>query len=105
LFNQQPSPETPLPKAHWNGAVIAESEAVEKVEGNAYFPPEAVDRAKLRPSDTKTNCPWKGEASYYDVVVGDEVNRDAAWYYPEPKSAASQIKDHVAFWRGVIIDD
>lgn len=94
-----------MPRAQWKGAVIADSESVENVEGNAYFPPDSVDQTNLRPSSTKTNCPWKGEASYYDVVVGDEVNRDAAWYYPDPKSAASQIKDHVAFWRGVSVDD
>lgn len=94
-----------MPKAIWNEAVIAESDEVETVEGNAYFPPDKVDLTKLRPSDTKTTCVWKGEASYYDVVVGDEVNPDAAWYYPDPKAAASNIKDHVAFWRGVTVEE
>lgn len=88
-------------KAIWNGAVIAESDKTIVVEGNHYFPPESVRREYLQPSDTHTTCPWKGIASYYHVVVGGEVNRDAAWYYPEPKPAASHIKDYVAFWRGV----
>jgi uncharacterized protein (DUF427 family) len=88
-------------KAIWNGAVIAESDATIVVEGNHYFPPESVRREYLQPSDTHTTCPWKGVASYYHVVVGGQVNRDAAWYYPEPKPAASHIKDYVAFWRGV----
>ncbi|MBC7243011.1 MAG: DUF427 domain-containing protein [Anaerolineae bacterium] len=88
-------------KAIWNGTVIAESDTTIVVEGNHYFPPESVRREYLQPSDTHTTCPWKGVASYYHVVVGDQVNRDAAWYYPEPKPAASHIKDYVAFWRGV----
>jgi uncharacterized protein (DUF427 family) len=88
-------------KAIWNGAVIAESDTTIVVEGNHYFPPESVRREYLQPSDTHTTCPWKGVASYYHVVVGGQVNRDAAWYYPEPKPAASHIKDYVAFWRGV----
>lgn len=88
-------------KATWNGAVLAESDDTVVVEGNQYFPPESVNREYFRASETHTVCPWKGTASYYDVVVGGEVNRDAAWYYPQPKDAAGQIKDHVAFWRGV----
>jgi uncharacterized protein (DUF427 family) len=90
-----------MPKAIWNGATIAESDDTVVVEGNHYFPPEAVHRELLRLSDTHTTCPWKGEASYYSIEVDGEVNRDAAWYYPAPKDAAAQIKDHVAFWRGV----
>jgi uncharacterized protein (DUF427 family) len=74
------------------------------VEGNQYFPPGAVKREHLRPSEKHTTCPWKGVASYYDVVVDGQVNEDAAWYYPEPKDAAKQIKDHVAFWRGVTVE-
>jgi uncharacterized protein (DUF427 family) len=93
-----------MPRATWNGAVLAESEHTEMVEGNHYFPPEAVRREHLRHSDTHTVCGWKGTASYYDVVVGGEVNKDAAWYYPEPKDAAEQIKGHIAFWRGVHIE-
>jgi len=74
------------------------------VEGNHYFPPAAVKREHLRPSETHTICSWKGTASYYDLVVGDQVNRDAAWYYPDPKAAAAEIKDYVAFWRGVTVE-
>jgi uncharacterized protein (DUF427 family) len=93
-----------MPRASWNGAVIAETTGFESVEGNVYFPPDAVRREHLRDSSTTTVCPWKGTAHYYDVVVGSDVNRDAAWYYPEPKPAAANIKDHVAFWRGVKVD-
>jgi uncharacterized protein (DUF427 family) len=88
-------------KAIWNGKVIAESDETEVVEGNHYFPLEAVKRDYLRPSTTTTVCPWKGKASYYSLDVDGEVNSDAAWYYPEPKDAAAHIKDHVAFWKGV----
>lgn len=96
-----------MPKAIWNGAVIAQAaaDAVELVEGNVYFPPETVDRQYLRPSEHHTVCPWKGTASYYDVVVSGQVNANAAWYYPEPKDAAKQIRGHVAFWHGVTIED
>ena len=93
-----------MPKAIWNGAVLAESDRCEVVEGNQYFPPDAVRREYLKPSATHTTCPWKGVASYYDVVVNGETNRDAAWYYPEPKEAARNIKDYVAFWRGVRVE-
>lgn len=88
-------------KATWNGATLAESEKTVVIEGNHYFPPSAVSREYFQPSSTHTTCPWKGEASYYNVVVNGETNKDAAWYYPEPKPAAAEIKDHVAFWRGV----
>ena len=96
-----------MPKATWNGAVLAQAEAGEcqKVEGNWYFPKGAVRKEHFRPSQTHSTCPWKGEASYYDVIVGDDVNKDAAWYYPEPKDAAGQIRDHVAFWKGVQVED
>ena len=93
-----------MPKAIWNGAVLAESDRCEVVEGNQYFPPDAVKREYFKPSATHTTCPWKGVASYYDVVVNGETNRDAAWYYPEPKEAARNIKGHVAFWRGVKVE-
>jgi len=93
-----------MARALWKGTVIAESDRCELVEGNHYFPPEAVRREFLRPSATHTTCSWKGVASYYDVVVGGEVNRDAAWYYPEPKPAAAQVKDRVAFWHGVVVE-
>lgn len=90
-------------KAIWNGKTIADSADTVVVEGNHYFPDSAVDRALLRPSETHTTCPWKGIASYYDVVVDGQVNRDAAWYYPTPKEAARQILGRIAFWRGVEI--
>ncbi len=93
-----------MPRAIWKGAVLAESERTEVVEGNQYFPPDAVRREYLKPSATHTTCPWKGVASYYDVVVNGETNRDAAWYYPEPKAAAQNIKGYVAFWRGVKVE-
>ena len=93
-----------MPKAIWNGAVIAQSGRCEVVEGNQYFPPDAVDRRYLRESATHTVCSWKGTASYYDVVVNGQTNADAAWYYPDPKDAAKQIKGYVAFWRGVRVE-
>lgn len=93
-----------MPKAIWNGAVIAESEDTVVVEGNHYFPPDSVNRDYLQDSQTQTTCPWKGEASYYHVMVNGELNADAAWYYPDPKSKASHIKDHLAFWHGVEVE-
>lgn len=90
-------------KATWNGVTLAESDKTEVVEGNQYFPPDAIKREYFQPSETHSTCPWKGEASYFNVVVNGEVNKDAAWYYPQPKPAAAEIKDHVAFWRGVKI--
>lgn len=95
-----------MPKAVWNGAVLAEAplEDCESVEGNTYFPPDAIRRQYVRESDNHTICPWKGTASYYDVVVNDQVNKDAAWYYPEPKAAAKNITGYVAFWRGVKVE-
>ena len=93
-----------MPKAVWNGTVIAESDRTKVVEGNQYFPPDAVRREHLRESSTHTTCPWKGVASYYDVVVGSEVNKDAAWYYPETKEAANDIRGYIAFWRGVSVE-
>jgi uncharacterized protein (DUF427 family) len=92
-----------MPKAIWNGVVIAESDRTVQVEGNHYFPPESARREYLAPSRTHTRCPWKGLASYYDIVVDGKTNRDGAWYYPDPSPAAAEIKDHVAFWRGVRI--
>ena len=91
-------------KAIWNGTVLAESDDTVVVEGNHYFPVDAVDRRVLRPSGTHTVCPWKGTASYWTVEVDGETNRDAAWYYPEPKDAAAQVRDRVAFWRGVTVE-
>lgn len=92
-------------KAIWNDAIIAESDATIVVEGNHYFPPDSVHREFLRASGTHTVCSWKGLASYYDVVVGSAVNKDAAWYYPAPKSAAENIENYVAFWHGVEISE
>jgi uncharacterized protein (DUF427 family) len=92
-----------MPKAVWNGAVIADSEATEVVDGNHYFPPASLRRDHLRESDHHTVCGWKGTASYFDVVVDGETNPQAAWYYPDPKQAAANIRDHVAFWKGVEI--
>jgi len=91
-------------KATWKGAVLAESDDTVVVEGNHYFPADSVKREHFRESATHTTCPWKGVASYYDVVVGDDVNADAAWYYPEPKDAAKEILARVAFWRGVRVE-
>ena len=88
-----------MAKAIWNDVTLAESEKYEMVEGNVYFPPESVKKEYLRESGTDYECPWKGHADYYDIVVGNNVNKDAAWFYPEPKPAAKQIKEHVAFDR------
>ncbi len=90
-----------MPKAIWNGATIAQSDRTEVVEGNHYFPADSIDRTKVKESVTRSTCPWKGIASYYTVVVDGKENPDAAWYYPAPKEAAKEIKDHVAFWKGV----
>ena len=93
-----------MPKAIWNSATIAQTEKFETVDGNVYFPPGTANAALLVPSDKHTTCSWKGVASYYDVVVDGKVNKDAAWYYPEPLAAAAQIKDHIAFWKGVTVE-
>ena len=88
-------------KATWNGAVLAESDDTIIVEGNHYFPPNSIKREYFRESNKHTTCPWKGLASYYDIVVDGKVNKEASWYYPSPKDAAKQITRYVAFWRGV----
>ncbi len=88
-------------EARWNGRVIAASDDIVTVEGNAYFPADALDRDLVRESSHTTVCGWKGTAHYYDVVVDGQVNVNACWYYPEPKEAAAQIKGRVAFWKGV----
>lgn len=90
-----------MPKAIWKGAVLAESAATQYVEGNHYFPPDSIHEEYLRKSETHTICPWRGEASYYDVTVDGNVLEDGAWYYPSPKEAALFMKGHVAFWKGV----
>jgi len=94
-----------MAKAVWNDMVIAQSDSFIVIEGNKYFPPESVKKEYLTPSSTTTICPWKGEAHYYDVVIDDKVNKDAAWYYPHPKEAAQQIKNYIAFWQGVEVTD
>lgn len=91
-------------KAIWNNQVIAESNDTIVVEGNHYFPPDAVKNEYLQPSDTHTTCPWKGLASYYTLQVDGNLNKDAAWHYSQPKEAAKQIKDHIAFWKGVKVE-
>lgn len=88
-------------QAVWNGAVLAESDQTVKMEGNHYFPPGSLNREHFTSTQMTSVCPWKGTASYYDVTVNGQVNRDAAWYYPHPSPAAAKIKDHVAFWHGV----
>lgn len=92
-------------KAIWNNEVIAESEATIVVEGNHYFPPESLKSAFFSPSTSTSFCPWKGTAHYYILSVKGKHNPDAAWYYPEPKEAAQNIKGYVAFWKGVVITE
>ena len=91
-------------KAIWNNKTIAESDDTIVVEMNYYFPPESVNREFLKDSSNHSTCPWKGQASYFDIVVDGETNKDAAWYYPEPKEDAKMIKDYVAFWKGVKVE-
>ncbi len=90
-------------KAIWKGTVLAESNDTIVVEGNHYFPAGSLVMGHFRPSETHSRCPWKGTASYHDVVVGSETNKDAAWFYPEPSEKAANIKDRVAFWKGVSV--
>jgi len=93
-----------MAKAMWNGAVLAESNNCEIVEGNYYFPPDTINQEYFKPSNTHTTCSWKGIASYYTIVVDEQENKDAAWYYPETKEKANHIKNYVAFWRGVKVE-
>lgn len=93
-----------MPKAIWNGAVLAESDKCEVVENNYYFPPDAIKPEYFKDSSTHTTCGWKGVASYYSIEVGGQVNKDAAWYYPTPKDAAKNIKGYIAFWKGVKVE-
>jgi len=90
-------------KAIWNNQVIAESSDTIVVEGNHYFPADAIKKEYLQPSDTHSTCPWKGLASYHSLAVDGKTNKDAAWFYPQPKDAAKEIKDHIAFWKDVQI--
>jgi len=94
-----------MARATWNGAVIAESDDTIIVEGNHYFPPDSVNQEYFKDSKTTSICPWKGEASYYSLEVGGNKNDDAAWWYATPKEAAAEIKDYVAFWRGVEVSE
>jgi uncharacterized protein (DUF427 family) len=91
-------------KATWHNTTLAESNETVVIEGNHYFPPDSIRHDYFRASNEHTYCPWKGEASYYDIVVDGAVNPGAAWYYPEPKEAAANIKGRVAFWKGVIVE-
>jgi uncharacterized protein (DUF427 family) len=93
-----------MAKATWEGVVIAESAQTVEVEGNQYFPADAIHKEYFRPSEQHSVCPWKGTASYYDVEVKGKRNAGAAWFYPEPKEAAKEIKGHVAFWKGVKVE-
>lgn len=92
-------------KAEWNGQVIAESDDTVVIEGNHYFPADSIHQVFFKSSEKKTTCPWKGEDSYYTLEVSGKQNPDAAWYYPEPKEAANNIKGRIAFWRGVVISE
>jgi len=92
-------------KAIWNGVVLAESEDLVNIEGNYYFPEEALQKQYFKTSNTETTCPWKGKAAYYTLEVDGKENKDAAWYYPQPKDAAKAIENRVAFWRGVEVVD
>jgi uncharacterized protein (DUF427 family) len=92
-------------KATWHGATLAQSDDTVVIEGNHYFlPANSIKSAYFRESATHTTCPWKGEASYHDIIVNGDVNKDGAWYYPNPKEAALKIKDRIAFWKGVVVE-
>lgn len=99
----RPAAGSPV-QAMWKGTVLARSDRTRVVEGNHYFPPDDVDTCYLEVTDRQTTCPWKGRASYYDVVVGADRNPAAAWYYPRPKPAAAEIAGHIAFWHGVTVE-
>jgi len=93
-----------MPKAIWNGTVLAESNQCEVVEGNQYFPPDSINKEYFQESSTHTSCPWKGQASYYTIVVDGQENKDAAWYYPSAKEKAKNIEGYIAFWKGVKVE-
>lgn len=90
-----------MPKAIWKGMTLADSNATRVIDGNHYFPPDSIQRDHFRESDAQTVCGWKGTAKYFDVVVDSEVNAEAAWYYPDPKPEAAEIKNYIAFWKGI----
>ncbi len=93
-----------MPKAIWNGKVLAESDKCEVVEGNQYFPADSINKQYFKDSNTHSTCPWKGEASYYTVEVDGQQNKDAAWYYPKAKDKAKNIEGYIAFWKGVKVE-
>ncbi|MFA5966376.1 MAG: DUF427 domain-containing protein [Sphingomonas sp.] len=93
-----------MPTARWNGVVIAQSDDTVIVEGNHYFPADSIDESLLEPSETHSDCPWKGVASYKSLIVDGKRNTDAVWYYPDPKPAAAEIAGRYAFWRGVTVE-
>lgn len=93
-----------MPKAIWNGTVLAESDKCEVVEGNQYFPADSINKQYFKESNTHTTCPWKGIASYYTIEVDGQQNKDAAWYYPEAKDKAKNIEGYIAFWKGVKVE-
>jgi uncharacterized protein (DUF427 family) len=93
-----------MPKAIWNGTVLAESDKCEVVESNQYFPPDSINKQYFKESSTHTTCPWKGVASYYTIEVDGQQNKDAAWYYPTAKEKAKNIEGYVAFWKGVKVE-
>ena len=93
-----------MAKATWNGVILAESDTTVMVEGNHYFPRSSINEEYFDANESRTVCPWKGVATYFDVVVGDTRNAGAAWTYPDPKPAAADIRDHIAFWRGVRVE-
>ncbi|MBD1929840.1 DUF427 domain-containing protein [Trichocoleus sp. FACHB-90] len=93
-----------MPKAVWNGAILAESDRTEVVENNHYFPADTINREYFKESNTHTSCPWKGQASYYTIEVDGQVNKDAAWYYPQAKDKAKNIEGYIAFWKGVKVE-
>ncbi len=94
-----------MPKATWNNVVLAESDHTEIVEGNHYFPPHTINQEYFEQCDAETVCGWKGTANYYHIVVGEDTNEQAAWYYADPMEAAANIKGHIAFWKGVVVED
>ncbi|MGB7439497.1 MAG: DUF427 domain-containing protein [Coleofasciculaceae cyanobacterium] len=93
-----------MPKAIWNGTVLAQSDDCEVVEGNQYFPPDSINKEYFKESSTHTSCPWKGQASYYTIFVDGQENKDAAWYYPQAKEKAKNIEGYIAFWKGVKVE-
>lgn len=92
-------------KAIWNGVTLAESDKTQVVENNHYFPPESINCEYFHLSDTRSTCPWKGKAYYFDIQTGEDKNKDAAWYYPHPKEKAASIKNYIAFWNGVEVSE